>query len=336
MNTKQLTRVEIKDADKGEIDAVFATLDVVDRDRDVTLKGAFETGAPVRISAWGHGAWKGRLPVGRGSIRETKSEAILEGRFFMDTVEGHDTFVVVKEMSEDDGPGQEWSYGFDVLDSEFGQHSGQKVRFLKKLKVHEVSPVLLGAGIDTRTVAVKEAKELPGGRTANELRHLLREALDDVTDTPAANAWMYVVDFTDEWVVYECEGSGWAAPGIYQREFTVDAAGTVNFGDAVEVEARREYVAKAGDAAGMKFSEQLDAAVAAVSAVLTRGEEVITFRTAHGKSRLSETSVDVLGRLDAEMKRLDAMLREASPPTTNDEIAREFARFVGLTQGVQR
>lgn len=151
MDAKSLTRVEIKDADKGEVVAVFATLDVIDSDRDVTVKGAFETGAPVRISAYGHKSWEGLLPVGKGTIREIGQEAVMEGRFFLDTVAGRDTFTVVKEL----GDLQEWSYGYDVEDSEPGEVNGQNVRILKKLKVHEVSPVLLGAGVGTRTVSAK-------------------------------------------------------------------------------------------------------------------------------------------------------------------------------------
>jgi hypothetical protein len=54
---------------------------------------------------------------------------------------------------------QEWSYGFDVLDYDFTTIDGQRVRVLKKLKVYEVSPVLLGAGIGTRTVTVKGRSE---------------------------------------------------------------------------------------------------------------------------------------------------------------------------------
>ncbi len=244
MNLKQLAHVHIKDADRGEIEAVFATLDVVDHDGDVTRKGAFDTGAPVRISAWGHSVWSDRgnkMPVGKGTIRETGTEAILDGKFFLDTTEGRDTFTVVKEMSVD-GPGQEWSYGFDIIDSEPTEVDGKKARLLTKLKVHEISPVLLGAGIGTRTVGVKD------------------------TERP-------------------------------------------------------------------KLSEEGDAAVAAVAQFLDRCEEVVTFRTANGKSRISDTSVDVLGRLDAELKRLDALMREA-PPESNDDLEREFARFVALTQGV--
>lgn len=151
MDTKNLCRVEIKDADKGEVDVVFSTLDVVDSDGDVTLAGAFEEGAPVRISAYGHTSWNGALPVGKGAIRTVKNEAIMSGRFFMNTTAGKDTFTVVKEL----GDQQEWSYGYDPVEFSFGDHEGQHVRFLKKLKVHEVSPVLLGAGVNTRVLSAK-------------------------------------------------------------------------------------------------------------------------------------------------------------------------------------
>lgn len=154
---KALARVEIKDAEKGTVQAVFATLGVIDHDGDVTVKGAFENGAEVRISAYQHSSWGGALPVGKGLIREDGDEAILDGQLFLGSTPGRDHFETLKEM----GGLMEWSYGFDVLDSEVGQFEGEDVRFLRKLKVHEVSPVLLGAGIGTRTVAVKEKITFP-------------------------------------------------------------------------------------------------------------------------------------------------------------------------------
>lgn len=151
--TKSLSRVEVKDADKGEIVAVFATLGVIDSDNDVTVKGAFSNDAPVVISAYGHTSWQGVKPVGKGVIREIGNEAVLEGQFFLDTVEGRDTFTVVKELG---GLGlQEWSYGYDPVKFSYGEHEGQKVRFLEELKVHEVSPVLVGAGVGTRLLTAK-------------------------------------------------------------------------------------------------------------------------------------------------------------------------------------
>ena len=155
MDHKSLSRVEIKSEDRGEFSAVFSTFNVLDSDGDVTVPGAFEDGAEVLISSYGHTSWQGALPVGKGTIRQTKSEAICDGTFFMDTTHGRDTFQVVKAL----GGSQQWSYGFDVLDAEPGQFDGRKAQFLKRLKVHEVSPVLIGAGVNTRTLAVKALME---------------------------------------------------------------------------------------------------------------------------------------------------------------------------------
>ena len=152
---KALTRVEIKDADRGEITAVFSTLDVKDKDGDVTLKGAFTDGAPVVISAYGHKSWDGALPPGKGRIRELATEAVMEGRFFMDTPHGNATFVTVKELSEEDAL-QEWSYSLDQVKSHRGAFNGEQVRFIDKVSVKEVSPVLVGAGVNTRTLETKD------------------------------------------------------------------------------------------------------------------------------------------------------------------------------------
>lgn len=153
MSLKTLRDFEIKSDDRGEVTAVFSTLNTKDSDGDVTLPGAFEPGAEVVISAYGHQSWSGVLPVGKGTIRETKAEAVLDGRFFLDTTAGRDTFTVVKELGEH---GQ-WSYGYDPVKFSFGEHDGERVRFLEQLKVHEVSPVLLGAGVNTRTLSAKSA-----------------------------------------------------------------------------------------------------------------------------------------------------------------------------------
>lgn len=157
MAHKQLSRVEVKNADRGEVSAVFSTFNVRDSDNDVTLPGAFEEGGPVVISSYNHTSWGGNRPVGKGRIRTTKSEAILDGQFFMDTADGRDTFAVVKGLSEA-GLG-EWSYGFDVQEAEPGKFDGADVQFLKRLKVFEVSPVLRGAGVNTRTLAMKALTE---------------------------------------------------------------------------------------------------------------------------------------------------------------------------------
>lgn len=162
---KSLGPVEVKSEERGEVTAIFARFNVIDHDGDVTLPGAFTDGAPVRISAYGHSSWEGALPVGKGRIRTTSTEAILEGKFFLQTPGGRDTFTVVKELAELG----EWSFGFDIVEHSFGEFNDRNVRFLKKLKVHEISPVLVGAGIDTMTLAVKRRSD----RLTDEERAIL-------------------------------------------------------------------------------------------------------------------------------------------------------------------
>lgn len=149
---KTFSGVTVKAADKGEVEAVFSTFNVVDHDGDVTLPGAIKDGTEVVISAYGHESHWGALPAGKGIIRTTDTEAILEGQFFLDTTQGRDTFNTVKGL----GPLQEWSYSLQDVTSKSGQFNGQDVRFLESIdRIKEVSPVLQGAGIGTRTLAAK-------------------------------------------------------------------------------------------------------------------------------------------------------------------------------------
>lgn len=168
MTSKSLHGVEVKNADKGEVTAVFSTFNIIDKDGDVTVPEAFTNGEQVSISAYNHTSWGGVLPVGKGVIRVVGDSAVLDGKFFMDTQLGRETFQVVKNM----GDQQEWSYGFDVLKHSFGEFDNQPVRFLEKLKVTEVSPVLVGAGENTRTVSVKSRK--PGQEAPVEYKRAIR------------------------------------------------------------------------------------------------------------------------------------------------------------------
>ena len=156
---KAFADVEIK-GDKGEVTALFSRFAVKDFDDDWTLPEAFEDGAAVKISAWNHESWFAELPVGRGKIRVTSEGATLEGKFFLSTMRGKEHFEVVKALGEL----QEWSYGYKVLETgeltEEMERLGVR-RVLKKLRVTEVSPVIQGAGVETRTLSVKRLDALP-------------------------------------------------------------------------------------------------------------------------------------------------------------------------------
>jgi len=174
---KSLGRVEVKDADQGTVSAVFSTFNTVDADGDVTLPGAFDDGAEWMISAYGHKSWEGVLPVGKGVVRVTGTEARLEGQFFLNTAGGRETFEVVKAM----GDLQEWSYSCQPDKFSYGEFEGKQVRFLEHIVAGgEVSPVIKGAGVGTRTLAVKSGLTFAGEAEAvlADLTNLTDRAAD--------------------------------------------------------------------------------------------------------------------------------------------------------------
>lgn len=160
--TKQLgARLELKVEERGEISAVVATLGVVDRDGDVLTAGAIPDGAKVKLSSYGHDVVFGAAPVGLGTLSQRGTRVSFDGRLFLTTSRGRETYETLKAM----GPDQEWSFGFKVLDwtrpSDEWKRRGAR-RILTSLEAFEVSPVFRGAGIGTSTTAVKAACSTSG------------------------------------------------------------------------------------------------------------------------------------------------------------------------------
>lgn len=154
--------------DKGVVTAVFAKTGVVDRGGDFILPGAFGE-QNVVVSAFNHassGFMGGDLPVGKGRIFEKDDEAIAELQFFLNTDAGRQHFEVIKAL----GGLQEYSFGFLVLETGELTQDLMKIgvdRVIKSVQVFEVSPVLLGEGIDTRTLSVKKRKTEKSGEEFN-------------------------------------------------------------------------------------------------------------------------------------------------------------------------
>jgi len=154
---------ELKAESDGEFRAVFSTIDVVDHDGDVTRAGSFKDGVDVIVGSWGHK--HDELPVGKGVIRANDTEAIVEGKFFLDTQPGRDTYTTVKNL----GSLGEWSYIFAVSKQSFGEFEGRQVRFIEGVDVYSVDPVLKGAGIGTRTTSIKSQDALTFGESGEAL-----------------------------------------------------------------------------------------------------------------------------------------------------------------------
>lgn len=363
LDTKSL-RVEIKDADKGEVRAVFSTFNAIDSDNDVTLPGAFDDGAPVRISAYGHTSWQGALPVGKGVIRQTAEGAVLEGQFFMNTAHGRDTFATVKELSE--AGLQEWSYGFDITNSEPGEWDGKSVRLLKKVKVHEVSPVLLGAGVNTRTLVAKSASTAPTSARKRAIgAHdtpvvarswdgpaVVSRLADDARPSELRSVYAWVDPDGDP----EAKGSykfphhhGVGGPANIRACLAGIAAlngarGGASIPDADRDGVYRHLAAHLRDAdrdvpelrsqpgVPSKFSEELMEGMAVLSGLIDSASRVVALRAEKGKP-LSRVNTEVLGWIEDDLLRLKRLL---TVPTGDEPEIDEGAIASVIAAGIAR
>ena len=149
------TPIELKeDGDTRYLEAVFSLFDKVDSDNDITVSGALKSGyegnkVPL---VWNHDWSK---VIGRGVIESDNEKAVFKG-YFLNTESGKEAYETVKQMRDM----QQFSYGFQVLDSETSTATDSKgdeipVRVLKDVKVWEVSPVLVGSQQNSFVQALK-------------------------------------------------------------------------------------------------------------------------------------------------------------------------------------
>jgi hypothetical protein len=149
--TAELLDLKLDVKEQGSFAAFFAPFEQWDKGGDWTERGAFGR-QNVVISSYGHGSTlDGRLPVGKGVVYDGSDGGICEGKFFLNTAAGRETYDIVKEL----GDLQQWSYHLPKVESEFGERQGKRGRILKKITVAEVCPVLRGMGNGTKTLAIK-------------------------------------------------------------------------------------------------------------------------------------------------------------------------------------
>jgi HK97 family phage prohead protease len=149
MDTKHLLAAATFKADdeKGAVEAVFSTFDIVDSAGDIVAREAFTDGQKVPM-VWAHD-WT--IPIGKGEVRVERDRAVFAGQFFLDTDAGAQAYRTVKNMGEL----QEYSWGFRVLDAHAEERDAEPVRVITKAEVFEVSPVLVGANRRTYTLSLK-------------------------------------------------------------------------------------------------------------------------------------------------------------------------------------
>ena len=134
----------------GYLKCVFATLDVTDKDGDVVMHGSVGN-QNVHISPLGHAVWDGHLPIGKGVAYEDGNLAVMEGMFNLEIQAGRDCYSAIKFAPEL----YQFSWGFQATRKP-GSHA-----YIERTKIWEVSPVLIGAGVNTRVLAVKSTEPEP-------------------------------------------------------------------------------------------------------------------------------------------------------------------------------
>ena len=142
------------------VDVAFAQMNVVDKDNDVALPGFF--GSQMVRMVPGHD-WT-HVPLGKGPSREEGDWAIAGVQMNKEIQSAREWYSSFKQDIEIQPAVQEFSYGFFILPGgqKEGELGGKNVRFLTPIEdgspgatIPEVSPVMVGAGVDTHLRAVK-------------------------------------------------------------------------------------------------------------------------------------------------------------------------------------
>lgn len=151
---KQIQASILEADDEGSFEAVIATLGVADSDGDIVEPGAFGDATVSVLPA--HDSRS--VPLGKAQIEERGDKAVAVGRFNLDIPAARDWHSALKFDLVHQPAVQEWSWGFHITEAKEDTVDGEPVRRLVELDMLEVSPVLRGASVGTRTLAAKAAR----------------------------------------------------------------------------------------------------------------------------------------------------------------------------------
>lgn len=167
MLTKTLD-VEIKaigDEDSGVFQAYASTFDVIDSYGDMVVKGAF-LDSLAEYGTKGEGIplyWRHRMDdpfLNLGATREAREDdhgLWFEGQLELDEAAAARTYKLIKT-----GRVRQLSFAYDIVEAAWVERKpeeGGSYYELRKLKIHEISVVPVGANQETEILAVKSARD---------------------------------------------------------------------------------------------------------------------------------------------------------------------------------
>ena len=146
----QITKTGIlKEAtDEGKLTIAFATYGEEDKDRDIFHPGSLYATGKVAMEQFGHGR---DLPIGVGEMTQAGKDAVWTGQLDLENEVARNHFRHIKAMGSDQ------EYSFRAFIEEYTRNADTGGFNFYKARVFEVSPVLVGAGNNTRTLSQKSA-----------------------------------------------------------------------------------------------------------------------------------------------------------------------------------
>lgn len=182
--------VDAASINEGEFVGYAAIFDNIDSYGDVIRKGAFteslatysDTGAGVPCY-WGHRMDDPLMNIGQ-TISAVEDERGLKVHVALDldTEQGRQVHKLIKT-----GRVAQMSFAYDIVDAGWAEVDGQDVLELRKLRVHEVSVVPIGANQETELLAVKGGAVITATPAGAEVEQETGEPEDASPEAKAAN-----------------------------------------------------------------------------------------------------------------------------------------------------
>lgn len=152
-------------ADDGTFEAIVSVFGNVDTYGDKVLPGAFtdtlaEWGAkgdPIPV-LWSHRSEDPDYHIGHVvEAKETEAGLWVRGQLDLESAKAAQVYRLLKGRRV-----TQFSFAYDVLDGAMVEAEGEKFYELRKLKLYEVGPTLIGVNQQTELLGVKAVSELAG------------------------------------------------------------------------------------------------------------------------------------------------------------------------------
>ena len=169
----------------GEFTALVSVFGNEDSVGDVVMPGAFaedldrwkSTGDPIPV-IWSHDWGDPFSHIGEvTAAKETPAGLLVTGRLDLDNPKAEQVFRLLKGRRV-----TQFSFAYDIEDGGWGEREGREVYELRRLKVHEVGPTLLGANQETELLAAKAAHMASGVKAGRVLSQKNFETLTKAYD----------------------------------------------------------------------------------------------------------------------------------------------------------